>query len=90
LYAGKLSAKIRPALLATTGMGIILLGLCGLILLSASTSIVFLIFLLILLGLGFGLFSSPNATVIMGSVEKKYFGQKELNNKYKHLKLNDL
>jgi MFS family permease len=34
-----------------------------------------LIILLILLGFGFGLFSSPNSTVIMGSVEKKYFGQ---------------
>jgi MFS family permease len=75
LYAGKLCQKIHPTLLATTGMGIILIGLCGLIFLSASTPIVFLIFLLILLGLGFGLFSSPNATVIMGSVEKKYFGQ---------------
>ncbi|GHT46716.1 MFS transporter [Bacteroidia bacterium] len=75
LYAGKLSGKIHPTILATTGMGIILLGLCGLIFLSTSTPIVFLIILLTLLGLGFGLFSSPNATVIMGSVEKKYFGQ---------------
>jgi MFS family permease len=75
LWAGKLSDKINPAVLATTGMGIILLGLCGLIFLSVSTSIIILIILLILLGVGFGLFSSPNANVIMSSVEKKYLGQ---------------
>jgi EmrB/QacA subfamily drug resistance transporter len=75
LYAGKLSDKVNPALLATAGMAVIVFGLAGLILLSATTSFVFIIFLLTLLGVGFGLFSSPNSNVIMGSVEKKYFGQ---------------
>jgi MFS family permease len=75
LYAGKLSDKANPAILATSGMAIIVVGLSGLIFLSTTTSIVFLIFLLTLLGVGFGLFSSPNTHVIMGSVEKKYFGQ---------------
>jgi uncharacterized membrane protein len=31
--------------------------------------------LLAVLGLGFGLFSSPNANIIMNSVDKKYYGQ---------------
>jgi MFS family permease len=75
LGAGKLSDKFNPSVLATTGMGIILLGLCGFIFLSVSTPVFILIILLILLGIGFGLFSSPNANVIMSSVEKKYFGQ---------------
>jgi EmrB/QacA subfamily drug resistance transporter len=75
LYAGKLSDRVNPAILATSGMAIIVLGLTGLIFLSATTSLVFLIFLLTLLGIGFGLFSSPNTNVIMGSVGKKYFGQ---------------
>jgi EmrB/QacA subfamily drug resistance transporter len=75
LFAGKLSDKINPSVLATTGMGIILVGLCGLIFLSTTTPLFIILILLILLGLGFGLFSSPNANVIMSSVEKKYFGQ---------------
>ncbi|MCL1937278.1 MAG: MFS transporter [Candidatus Azobacteroides sp.] len=75
LVAGKLSDKFNPSLLATAGMGIILVGLCGFTFLSISTPVFFIIILLILLGIGFGLFSSPNANVIMGSVEKKYFGQ---------------
>jgi MFS family permease len=75
LYAGKLSDKVNPALLATWGMAVIVLGLAGLIFLSATTSFVFIIFLLTLLGIGFGLFSSPNSNVIMSSVEKKQLGQ---------------
>jgi EmrB/QacA subfamily drug resistance transporter len=75
LYAGKLSDKVNPALLATWGMAVIVFGLGGLIFISATTSLVFIIFLLTLLGVGFGLFSSPNSNVIMGSVEKKYWGQ---------------
>ncbi|MDR0864050.1 MAG: MFS transporter [Candidatus Symbiothrix sp.] len=75
LFAGKLSDKINPSILATTGMGIILVGLCGLIFLSTTTPIIIILILLILLGVGFGLFSSPNSNVIMSSVEKKYFGQ---------------
>ncbi|MDR3339889.1 MAG: MFS transporter [Candidatus Symbiothrix sp.] len=75
LYAGKLSDKFNPALLATSGMGIIVIGLVGLIFISPSTSLVFIVFLLSLLGLGFGLFSSPNANIIMSSVDKKYYGQ---------------
>ncbi|MCC8145796.1 MAG: MFS transporter [Bacteroidales bacterium] len=75
LYAGRLSDRVNPAILATSGMLIILVGLCGLIFLSVSTPIVILIILLILLGLGFGLFSSPNTNVIMSSVEKRYLGQ---------------
>jgi MFS family permease len=75
IYAGRLSDRVNPSILATSGMGIIVLGLIGLIFLSPSTPIVFIIFLLILLGLGFGLFSSPNTNVVMSSVEKKQLSQ---------------
>jgi hypothetical protein len=34
-----------------------------------------LVGLLIMLGIGFGIFSSPNTNVIMGSVDKKYYTQ---------------
>ncbi|KAA6319404.1 Multidrug resistance protein Stp [termite gut metagenome] len=75
LYAGKWSDKVNPAVLATAGMTVIVVGLTGLIFISASTSIIFLLFLLTLLGIGFGMFSSPNSNVIMSSVEKKYLSQ---------------
>jgi len=41
---------------------------------SASTPVYVIILLLILMGVGFGLFSSPNSNAIMSSVEKKHLG----------------
>ncbi|KAA6299814.1 MAG: Multidrug resistance protein Stp [Candidatus Ordinivivax streblomastigis] len=75
LYAGRLSDRFNPSVLATAGMGIILAGLVGLIFLTPGTPLAVVIFLLTLLGFGFGLFSSPNTNVIMSSVDKKYYGQ---------------
>lgn len=71
LISGRLSDKVSPTFLATLGMGIIALGLVGLCFLTETSSLLFLIALLILLGLGFGTFSSPNTNIIMSSVEKK-------------------
>jgi hypothetical protein len=42
--------------------------------LNAETSIYLIIFSLVLLGFGSGIFSSPNTHAIMSSVEKKYLG----------------
>ncbi|MDR1407243.1 MAG: MFS transporter [Tannerella sp.] len=75
LYAGKLSDRLNPAGIATTGMGVIFCGLCGLVFLSPDTPMAVVLVLLILLGVGFGLFSSPNANIVMSSVEKKFYGQ---------------
>jgi EmrB/QacA subfamily drug resistance transporter len=74
-YAGRLSDRMNPATLATVGMAIIVVGLTGLLFVSPYTTIAFIVLLLFLLGLGFGLFSSPNSNVIMSSVDKKYYGQ---------------
>jgi MFS family permease len=75
LYAGRLSDKINPSTIATAGMGIIVAGLTGLIFVTVDTSIFFIVLQLFVLGLGFGLFASPNSNVIMSSVDKKYYGQ---------------
>ncbi len=75
LVAGEMSTRIAPSKLSTLGMSIIVVGLCGLTFLSATTPIWYLIVLLMMLGMGFGIFSSPNTNVIMGSVEKKYYTQ---------------
>ncbi len=74
LKSGRLSDKVSPTLLATLGMSIIALGLVGLCFISETTSYYFLGGILFLLGLGFGIFSSPNTNIIMSSVEKKHYG----------------
>ncbi len=75
LYAGRLSDKSSPSRYATAGMIIIVIGLGGLLFLSAATPLAYLIAMLILLGIGFGVFSAPNMSVIMNSVEKQHYGQ---------------
>ena len=75
IFAGKLSDKMNPSYLATSGMCITAAGLIGLIFLTPEVSIVYIIILIALLGFGFGLFASPNTNIIMSSVEKKYYGQ---------------
>ncbi|MDR2292241.1 MAG: MFS transporter [Prevotellaceae bacterium] len=75
LYAGRLSDRLNPSALATSGMAVIVAGLAGLIFVSTETSMLFIILLLFLSGFGFGLFSSPNSNIIMSSVDKKYYGQ---------------
>ncbi len=73
-YAGKLSDKKEPAVIASLGMGGTALGLFLLTFLSQDTSLVLIICALIILGLGFALFSSPNTNAIMSTVEKRYYG----------------
>jgi MFS family permease len=75
LYAGRMSDRFNPSVIATTGMGVIVVGLTGLVFLSPDASLVVIVSLLALLGVGFGLFSSPNSTIIMSSVDKKYYSQ---------------
>jgi hypothetical protein len=60
--------------LATLGMSIIAVGLAGLCFITETTSSVFLGAILVLMGLGFGIFSSSNTNIIMSSVDKKYYG----------------
>jgi EmrB/QacA subfamily drug resistance transporter len=74
-YAGRLSDRLNPATLATSGMGIIVAGLAGLIFVTPVSSMGYIALLLFMLGFGFGLFSSPNSNIIMSSVTKKYYGQ---------------
>lgn len=75
LIVGHLSTKkIKPEQLATIGMMIIVVGLIGLIFISANTPFWLIIALSAVLGIGFGTFASPNTNVIMSSVDKKHYG----------------
>lgn len=73
-YAGRLSDKKEPRLISSIGMAITALALALLILLDDDTRLMYIIASMILLGLGTGLFSSPNINAIMSSVDKRFYG----------------
>lgn len=73
-FSGRLSDKKNPRVLAAIGMAISSLGLLLLSFIGSDTSIAHIFFGLTVLGIGFGLFSSPNTNVVMGSVDKKIYG----------------
>lgn len=73
-FAGRLSDRIEPAKVASIGMAILAAGLFMLVFVGTDTSMLYLVPVLILIGFGFALFSSPNSNAIMSSVEKKYYG----------------
>lgn len=72
--AGRLSDRIEPWIIASTGMIFNAIGLFLLSFLTETTPILYLIFNLLMLGVGFGLFMSPNMNAIMSSVDKKFYG----------------
>jgi predicted MFS family arabinose efflux permease len=72
--AGRMSDRIDARLIATIGMAVVVLGLFTFTFIGSDTSLINIIIGLAVLGLGFGLFSSPNTNVIMGSVERKFYG----------------
>ncbi len=72
--AGKLSDKIEPRLIASSGMALTMISLLLLVFIGAETSLYRIFATLMLLGIGFALFSSPNMNAIMSSVQKKHYG----------------
>ena len=72
--SGRLSDRYDPRILASAGMGIIVAGLIMLTFLTEHSSIRYLVVILAIVGIGFGMFSSPNTNAIMGSVDRLYLG----------------
>jgi EmrB/QacA subfamily drug resistance transporter len=72
--AGRMSDRFNARKIAATGMATVTLGLFTFVFLDGNTSLNYIIIGLAILGLGFGLFSSPNTNVIMGSVERRFYG----------------
>jgi MFS family permease len=72
--AGKLSDRKNPGVIASAGMGITGAGLILLCFINAETPFYLIVCLLIFMGMGFALFSSPNSNAIMSSVEKRHLG----------------
>jgi MFS family permease len=72
--AGRLSDKIEPGWVASSGMALTATGLFLLSRLGQDSSTAYLMAALFILGLGFALFSSPNTNAIMSSVPKQFLG----------------
>ncbi|MBN2764492.1 MAG: MFS transporter, partial [Bacteroidales bacterium] len=72
--AGRLSDKYNPGIIASYGMGLTAIGLILLCFINEHSPVYLIVVLLVIMGVGFALFSSPNSNAIMSSVEKKYLG----------------
>jgi len=73
-FAGKLSDRAEPRIVASLGMALTAGGLAMFIFLNEKTTLWFIVASLILLGFGFALFSSPNTNAVMSSVENRFYG----------------
>lgn len=71
---GRLSDRLQPQVLASLGMGFTTVALTMLIFAGFQTSLLYFVVVLVIMGTGFALFSSPNTNAIMGSVAPKYYG----------------
>ena len=74
LVAGKWSDVDEPRLVASLGMAITTAGLAAFIFLTAETDLVVIIGILIIIGMGYALFSSPNTNAVMSAVGPKVYG----------------
>jgi len=72
--AGRLSDRIEPRKIASSGMALTALGVFLLAFIGMGTSKIYILCTLAILGIGFAMFSSPNMNAIMGAVEKRYLG----------------
>lgn len=73
-FAGKLSDRIEPRIVASAGMTMAAASLFLFSRINGTTSFYYLIAGLVLLGTGVAFFSSPNTSAIMGSAEKEQYG----------------
>jgi EmrB/QacA subfamily drug resistance transporter len=72
--SGRLSDRIQPRYLATIGMTMCTAGLAAFAFLTSSSPVWLIVVILLWVGLGFALFSSPNINTIMSSVGKHQLG----------------
>lgn len=69
--AGWWSDRVEPRIVASAGMGLTVLGLVGLAGLGPATPLGAIVAALVVVGAGFGLFSSPNTNAVMSAVERR-------------------
>jgi EmrB/QacA subfamily drug resistance transporter len=72
--AGSLSDRFEPRVVASAGMAITAVGLLGMALVVGMRQAVPVTGMLVVTGIGFALFSSPNTNAVMSSVDKRDYG----------------
>jgi len=72
--AGRLSDRYQARWLSSLGMAIIVAGLLPFVFIGFNTSLTVIVVSLLILGTGFGIFSSPNTNAVMSSIEKPLYG----------------
>ncbi len=73
-FSGHISDKYGPRIMTTSGMLISALACFSLMFMGASAQLPVLVAVLVLLGIGMGLFTPPNNSAIMGSAPKEKLG----------------
>lgn len=73
-FAGRWSDRVPSRVVASLGMALVALGLFLLAPVGRSTSMAVVVAALVVLGCGFGLFSSPNTNGVMSSVPPPLYG----------------
>ncbi|MEZ4599047.1 MAG: MFS transporter [Syntrophotaleaceae bacterium] len=71
---GRLSDRFPPARVATIGMTLCCFGLLLAATIAPGTPVAVVVGALLLLGLGYAFFSTPNTSVIMGCLPRRYLG----------------
>ena len=74
LLSGRLSDRIGTRIPCTLGLSVMALGLFSLVFIITYFDIIFIVISQFIIGFGIGLFSSPNQSAIMKSVEKRDLG----------------
>ena len=72
--SGWASDRIGSRFLSSSGMAIVAIGLLFMSTLTAGSSVIYIMVGLLVLGIGMGMFSSPNTSAVMGCVERKRLG----------------
>lgn len=72
--AGRVSDRVQPRILASMGMLLTVLGLAGLSFVHQHTPLFGIVTWLVVLGIGFAFFSSPNTNGALRDVKKRYYG----------------
>lgn len=72
-YMGKLSDRVAPSKMASIGMGVCAISLVIFATLGENTSLVVVIIALLIAGIGYAVFSSPNTNAILSLVRKEEY-----------------
>ena len=74
-FAGRMSDKTDPRFLTTAGMLMMLSSTALMATLTVEVEMIKIYMILIMTGIGYGLFSSPNTNLVMGSVTQKSYSE---------------